>query len=77
MFAARYIGLGARIKYYRNLKKISQTVLADKFGINRQYLSRIECGNAKPSIDLLFRIADILEVNISLIVKDDKKSDLY
>lgn len=68
MFSSRYKYLGAKIRYYRHLKGLEQTELADKIGITRQYLSRLENGTSKPSIDLLFRIAEILEIDVGQIL---------
>ena len=39
--------LGAKIKYYRTIGGMNQTVLANKLGISYQYLSRIECGKER------------------------------
>lgn len=71
MFEKKYRQIGARIRYYRNIKKLEQAEFAEKTGISRQYLSRLERGASRPSIDLLFRIADILEVDVGAIMKDD------
>lgn len=71
LFEEKYRQIGARIKYYRNIKELEQAEFAEKTGISRQYLSRLERGASRPSIDLLFRIADVLEVNIAAIMKND------
>lgn len=71
MFAARYIQIGAKIRYYRTINKMEQITFAEKVGVTPQYLSKIERGNAKPSTDLLFKIADELGVDITLIMKSD------
>lgn len=41
--------LGAKIKYYRTIHGMNQTMLAEKLGISYQYLSRIECGKQSPA----------------------------
>ena len=71
MFEEKYRQLGAKVRYFRNIKNMEQAEFAEKIGISRQYLSRLERGNSRPSIDLLFRIADVLEVDIGAIMKDD------
>lgn len=71
MFAIRYMQIGAKIRYYRTIQKMAQAEFAEKVGITPQYLSKIECGNAKPSTDLLFRIADVLGVEITTIMKSN------
>ena len=58
----RKILVGRRVRKLRKLRRLSQETLADKAAMSAKYLSRIETGNENPSIDLLFRLADSLEV---------------
>ena len=64
----RHIGL--RIAYFRKLRDLTQAELAEKVGINKNYLSHIESGSANKvaSLPLLIRIAQILDVPLSLLV---------
>ncbi len=71
MFAARYMRMGAKIRYYRTLRGLDQVSLAENLGITSQYLSKIERGVAKPSTDLLFLIAEKLDVDIVQIMRSD------
>ena len=52
--------------HYRNKKRLSQDELADKIGIIKNYLSKIEAPSSTKafSLDVLFAIADGLEVDI-------------
>ena len=61
----RFIKLGLAIAATRKLQNLSQEKLADKAGISRSLLSYIEApGCAKSfSLEVLFRIADALEVD--------------
>lgn len=70
MFAIRYKKLGNKIRYYRKNRDFEQVDFAQKIGITLQYLSKIECGYAKPSMDLLFRISECLGVDITEIMKE-------
>lgn len=54
--------LGKRIKELRKNKGITQEALSEKAGIDSKHLSRIECGVNFPSLDLLSKIATILEI---------------
>ena len=54
VFTAKYVQIGAKIRYYRTIRMLEQIALADRLGITSQYLSKIERGAAKPSTDLLF-----------------------
>ena len=70
MFEERYKCTGNRIRYYRKQMDMEQVDFAQEVGITPQYLSKIECGCAKPSLDLLFLIAKCLNVDIVELIKD-------
>jgi len=63
----KYIQLGLNISYYRKLKKFSQEYLAELADISRTHLSNIEAPNVDKSVslDVLFDIADALDVPVS------------
>lgn len=73
LFAERYVQIGAKIRYYRTIRALEQIALADRFGITSQYLSKIERGAAKPSIDLLFLIAEVLNVDVTKLMKEESE----
>lgn len=56
--------LGLRIKEIRQNRKISQEKLSEKLGVDPKYLSRIEVGKATPSLDLLVKVAGLLNVEV-------------
>lgn len=62
----RYRQIAKRIVHYRIRKGLSQDELADKIGISKSYLSKIEApGSTKAfSLDVLFAIADGLDVDV-------------
>lgn len=66
----RYIEIGYNIAYYRKHKKLTQEQLAEKLDISRQHLGAIEAPNiVRPiSLDLLFNIADVLEIDVRLLL---------
>jgi transcriptional regulator with XRE-family HTH domain len=57
--------LGKNIRKYREAKKFSQEILAEKAELSREYITRIENGQKSVSLRKLFLLADILEVKIS------------
>lgn len=71
--------LSDAVKLNRKAQKLTQAQLADKTGVNRSLISRIENGTYLPSVDHLVSIADVLELNINnLIVRSEaaeKKTD--
>lgn len=55
--------VGERIKVLRMANALTQEVLAERCGIFRTYLSRIESGSANPTLVVLVAIAGALEVS--------------
>lgn len=53
---------GSRVKELRKGSEISQESFADICGFARSYMSRIERGNANPSIDAIEILAKALNV---------------
>ena len=50
----------------REKKHLSQQELADKIGIDRANLSKLENGNANPSVQMLKRIAAALNMRLKI-----------
>lgn len=48
------------VKYFRNLKKVTQEELAKEVGISRTYLSYVETNKQNPTIEISLRIAKAL-----------------
>lgn len=66
----RYKRIGNKIRYYRKDRNFEQVDFAQKIGITPQYLSKIECGYAKPNMDLMFRISECLDIDVAELVKE-------
>jgi transcriptional regulator with XRE-family HTH domain len=56
--------LGGAVKRIRQLKKIKQDTLAQAVGVNPAYLSRIESSDRQPSMEVLLRLVQYLEVDL-------------
>lgn len=54
-----------KLKTFRKRKGLSQEALADRLHVTRQTVSKWEKGISVPDDDLLFKLADILEVSVS------------
>jgi transcriptional regulator with XRE-family HTH domain len=54
--------VGEKIRTLRKTAGLSQEVLAERCGIFRTYLSRIESGSANPSLVVLVTLAKALNV---------------
>ena len=64
-FREFYQQLGLNVVYYRKKKRLSQTQLAELVDIHRTYVSAIELGKVSVSFDVLFKLAQVLEVPVS------------
>jgi transcriptional regulator with XRE-family HTH domain len=56
------MNIGEAIKDLRKKKKVSQKVLSKRIGITQGYLSLIEKGLREPSLDLIKKIAESLDI---------------
>ena len=65
-----YKSIGRRIAIYRKSAPMTQSVLSEKLGVSESYISQVECGSAKISLSRLAHVADILGVDIALLVSD-------
>lgn len=57
-----YTGIGERIARRRRQNNIKQNILAAQIGISNNYLSSIERGKEKPSLEIIVRICNVLNV---------------
>ena len=57
--------IGQQIKTARKLSSLTQKQLADKVGMTRQQIARIESGKNSPLSCNLFKIYEALNVKIS------------
>lgn len=56
--------LGLRIKALRAQQQITQEELADRSGMYRTYMSRLESGQANPTLTMLHAIAGAFRIDI-------------
>ena len=61
-YREQYQQFGLNVVYYRKKKRYSQTQLAELVDIHRTYVSSIELGKVSVSFDILFKLAEVLEV---------------
>lgn len=60
--------IGAVIKQLREERHLSQEVLSGLASIDRSHLSKIELGLRSPTVNVLYKIADALNMNASNIL---------
>ncbi len=63
------IELGMRVRYLREQKKMTLEDLAFESNVNKNYLSDLERGNRNPTVKILTRIAEALEVTLEELFK--------
>lgn len=68
-----YRAIGRRIALNRKKSGMTQAVLSEMMDVSESYISQIERGNAKVSLSRLYQIAELLNVDIALLVSDCNK----
>jgi len=70
MFEEKLKQIGARIVYFRKMKRMNQQDFASAAGLTRQFLSKIENGDAPCSLNTLYHISEVLNVDLAELVKN-------
>ena len=65
-----YITVGKLIRYYRLKSRITQEELAFRINSTPAYISNLETGKKKPSLDKLMQIAEALNVTVNDFIYD-------
>ena len=60
-----YVLLGMRIKEQRQRRTLTQQHLAEKVNLTPGFISRIETGNKKPSLEVLLSICAALNITLN------------
>lgn len=61
-----------RLKEVLNEKGIKQTWLAKKLGKSFKIVNAYACNRQQPPLDTLYKMAEILQVNVKDLLVDDK-----
>ena len=61
---------GQALRHARTKRTWTQTDLALRAGVDRNYVSLIELGRNSPSVRLMFRLCDALDITPSDLLKD-------
>lgn len=65
--------LGDKIKLYRESKKMTQNNLANILEVSAGTVSKYESGALEPNIESLKRLADLFEISIDELLKDEEE----
>ena len=63
--SGKFKHLGLNIAYYRKMRDLSQSQLAELVNISRTHMSRIETADCAVSLDVVFDICDALDLKPS------------
>lgn len=68
---------GARLRKIRKDKRMTQEQLAEKAGIARPMVCRYEAENQIPTVEVMLRLADVLDVSIDYLLGRTEIKDIY
>ena len=63
---------GAELKRWRERRGMTQDLLAAKVGVRWNTIARLEIGNRRPSLDMLERVAKVLQCRIRDLLPEEK-----
>ena len=61
-YKALYEKFGLNVVYHQKRKRLTQLQLAELVDIDRSHISAIELGNVGVSLDVIFRLCEVLEI---------------
>ena len=61
--------MGKTLKKLRTAKKLSQAALADRAGLSREYVNKIEAGRYDPPLSTINALAKALKVDVAKLLK--------
>lgn len=72
-----YKHIGKRIREERTRAGMSQETLAESVDSSPQYISHIENARKKPSLEMLVRIANVLDVSVDHLLSENLSGSQY
>lgn len=66
-----------RIKELREELSLSQTKLAEEVGVHHSIIGRYERDEAKPTIDVVSRMAIVLKTTVGYLLGESEQADLF
>jgi transcriptional regulator with XRE-family HTH domain len=61
--------MGKRLKRLRVAKRMSQAMLAERAGLSREYVNRLEAGQQDPSLTTISALAKALGVPVTALLE--------
>ncbi|WP_304683096.1 helix-turn-helix domain-containing protein [uncultured Clostridium sp.] len=72
--AVDYLSIGDRIRERRKFLKLSQENLANEIGVSASFISDIENGRRKMSLETMIKISIALDTSLDYLVLDNRNS---
>lgn len=69
--------IGQCIRTHRNVKKLSQEALAERAELTTNYLGQIERGEKNPTVYMLQKITNALEIPMSELIIESENIEHY
>lgn len=70
-----YIAFGRELRKMRQQRRLTQEKLAELVDLSVPYISHLERGTKKPSMEVLVRLAEILDVTVDRLLSGNKVTD--
>ena len=70
-----YTAIGGRIRIARNNAKLTQAQLAEACDLSTSHIGNIERGHSVLSVEVLYNLATLLNVNIDFLLRGDFPED--
>ena len=74
-FSAQSLRIGSRLRAARRTRRLTLNELAHNTGISISLLSRIENEKSVPTLEALFNIAKVLDIDVATFLKVDESND--
>ncbi|MEG1754085.1 MAG: helix-turn-helix transcriptional regulator [Christensenella sp.] len=69
------IKLGKKLKYYRVKTKLTQEAVAVQVEKTANYISKLECGQAWPSMKLMYQLAELYDCSVLCLLPSTQEQD--
>ena len=70
--STNYTDMGNTIRTFRERKGVTQEALAERLGVDRKAVSKMECGLTNPHYDTLIKYAEALDIPFGLLATTDE-----
>lgn len=71
-----YVEIGDRIRELRQMHNLSQTQLADQLGVTSAYMSRVEHGISRLTLEKVVQLSQILSISVDQLLFDEETAAL-